>query len=121
MHNERMPFKPSESLLPLTPISFEILLAVVDQDLHGYAILQAVETRLAGKLPMRTGTIYRALARLMDEALIERADSAADDDPRRRYYRITPHGREAAKAEARRLADQVEAARAHRLLPGERR
>lgn len=122
MHNERMPFKPSESLLPLTPISFEILLSLLDDDRHGYAILQAVEGRLAGKLPLRTGTMYRALARLMDEGLIERTGGGADDnDPRRRYYAITALGRDTARAEARRLADQVEAARAHRLLPGTRK
>lgn len=116
-----MPFKPAESLLPLTPISFEILLSLHEGDLHGYAILQAVEARLAGKLPMRTGTIYRALARLLDEGLIRRTDAATDDDPRRRYYAITRLGRETAKAEAHRLADQVAAARAHRLLPGTRK
>jgi len=116
-----MPFKPSDSALPLTPISFEILLALLQGDLHGYAILQAVESRLTGKLPLRTGTIYRALARLMDEGLIERTGAVEDEDPRRRYYRITGHGRTTAKAEARRLADQVEAARAHRLLPESKR
>lgn len=122
MHNERMPFKPSQSLLPLTPISFEILLSLLDDDRHGYAILQAVEGRLAGKLPLRTGTMYRALARLMDEGLIERTGAGEDDnDPRRRYYAITALGRDTARAEARRLADQVEAARAHRLLPGTRK
>jgi DNA-binding PadR family transcriptional regulator len=115
-----MPFKPSDSALPLTPISFEILLALLQGESHGYAILQAVEGRLTGKLPLRTGTMYRALARLLDEGLIERA-GGADDDPRRRYYRITAHGRATAKAEARRLADQVEAARAHRLLPESKR
>ena len=116
-----MPFKPSDSLLPLTPISFEVLLALLHGDLHGYAILQAVETRLAGRLPLRTGTIYRALARLLDEGLIARTGATGDEDPRRRNYRITEHGRETAKAEARRLADQVEAARAQRLLPESRR
>lgn len=116
-----MPFKPSDALLPLTPISFEILLALMGGELHGYAILQAVEARLAGRLPLRTGTMYRALARLMDEALIERTGGTDDEDPRRRYYRITAHGRATAKAEARRLADQVEAARAHRLLPESKR
>ena len=116
-----MPFKPSDSALPLTPISFEILLALLQGDLHGYAILQAVEARLTGKLPLRTGTIYRALARLMDEGLIDRTHATDDEDPRRRYYRITALGRATAKAEARRLADQVEAARAHRLLPESKR
>jgi DNA-binding PadR family transcriptional regulator len=116
-----MPFKPSDSALPLTPISFEVLLALLDGDLHGYAILQAVEARLAGKLPLRTGTMYRALARLLDEKLIERSGSGAEADPRRRNYRITTHGRATARAEARRLADQVDAARAHRLLPESRK
>lgn len=116
-----MPFKPSDSVLPLTPISFEVLLALLGGELHGYAILQAVEERLAGKLPLRTGTMYRALARLMDEGLIERGDGSSDEDPRRRYYRITAFGRQTARAEAKRLADQVEAARAHRLLPESRR
>ena len=57
-------FAPAESPLPLTPISFEILLALIDEDRHGYAILQVVEARLGAVLPLRTGTIYRALARL---------------------------------------------------------
>src|SRR5215207_6332332 len=107
MHNARMPFRRPDSVLPLTPISFEIILALLEGDRHGYAILQAVESRLAGTLPLRTGTMYRALARLLDEELIERVDAAAGaggDDPRRRYYRITAHGRTVAKAEARRLA-----------------
>ena len=116
-----MPFKPSDSALPLTPISFEVLLGLLDGERHGYAILQAVEARLSGRLPLRTGTMYRALARLMEEGLIERAGSSSEEDPRRRYYRITAHGRATAKAEAQRLAEQVEAARAHRLLPEPKR
>ena len=116
-----MPFKPSDSLLPLTPISFEVLLALLDGERHGYAIFQAVEARLSGKLPLRTGPMYRALARLLDEGLIERAGSGSEEDPRRRYYRVTTLGRATARAEARRLADQVEAARAHRLLPEPKR
>jgi DNA-binding PadR family transcriptional regulator len=122
MHNELMPFRPPDASLPLTPISFEIILALLDGERHGYAILQAVEARLSGVLPMRTGTIYRALARLLEEGLIERSAAAADGvDIRRRYYRITTRGRAVGRAEARRLADQVEAARAHRLLPEARR
>ena len=122
MHNARMPFKSADSLLPLTPISFEILLALLDGERHGYAILQAVEARLSSTLPLRTGTVYRALARLLDEELTERSGGeGAGDDPRRRYYRITAHGRAVARAEARRLADQVAAARAHRLLPESKR
>ena len=58
MHNERMPFKPAESLLPLTPISFEILLSLSSEDRHGYAILQAVEGRLAGRLPLPSASLF---------------------------------------------------------------
>jgi DNA-binding PadR family transcriptional regulator len=116
-----MPFRPSESLLPLTPISFEILLALSDEDRHGCAILQAVEARLGARLPLRTGTMYRALARLLDEGLIDEVPGAPDDDARRRTYRITTEGRRIARADAERLADQVEAARARRLLPSSKK
>ncbi len=108
-----MPFKPPDALLPLTPVAFEILLALAGEDLHGYAILQAVDARLGGLLPLRTGTLYRSLARLLDDGLIEETEG----DERRRFYRITSHGREVAALEAERLAGQVAAARARRLLP----
>jgi DNA-binding PadR family transcriptional regulator len=113
-----MPFRSSSSLLPLTPIAFEILLALVEEDRHGYAILQAVDGRLRGKLPLRTGTLYRALARLVEDGLIEELESAPGTDERRRTYRITRHGRTLMRAEAERLADQVAAARSRKLLPG---
>ena len=115
-----MPFRPTEASLPLTPISFEILLALSAGERHGYAILQVVEQRLDGVLPMRTGTIYRALARLLAEGLIDRAAGDAGDE-RRRNYRLTTLGRKIARAEAERLAGQVAAARAGRLLPGTKR
>ncbi|HUL72399.1 MAG TPA: PadR family transcriptional regulator [Vicinamibacterales bacterium] len=119
-----MPFRPSDSALPLTPISFEILLALTDGDRHGYAILQHVESRTGGVLPMRTGTLYRALARLEEAGLIDLVDApqkppgVASDDERRRYYRITARGRQVARDEARRLAGQVAAARSRHLLSG---
>jgi DNA-binding PadR family transcriptional regulator len=119
-----MPYRPADAILPLTPLAFEILLALHDDDLHGYAILQVVEARSRGLLPLRTGTLYRALARLLDDGLIKEVPEPGQpsgDDDRRRYYRITPHGRDVARAEARRLADQVAAARARKLLPGPHR
>jgi DNA-binding PadR family transcriptional regulator len=112
-----MPFRARQSPLPLTPLSFEILLALIDRDQHGYAILQLVEGRAGSLLPVRTGTVYRALARLMAEGFIAEADGPDDNDERRRTYRITLAGRQIARAEAERLAGQVAAARAHRLLP----
>ena len=115
-----MPFKSPSSALPLTPVAFEILLALSASDLHGYAILQEVERRAGSSVPLRTGTLYRALARLLEDGLIEeRPSPAGETDERRRYYRLTDHGRATLSAEARRLADQVAAARAHRLLPKE--
>ncbi len=115
-----MPFRPADEVLPLTPLSFEILLALLDGERHGYAILQALESRLSPTLPLRTGTLYRALSRLLDEGLIEPSGADATDE-RRRYYRITARGRKIARAEAERLSDQVAAARRHRLLPEDRR
>ena len=116
-----MPFRARQSPLPLTPLSFEILLALLDRDQHGYAILQLVEARVGSLLPLRTGTVYRALARLLAEGLIAEADGPDGDDDRRRTYGITPAGRQIARAEAERLAGQVAAARAHRLLPAGRK
>ena len=113
-----MPFRSSDSSLPLTPISFEILLALTEGDRHGYAILQQVEARTAGLLPLRTGTLYRALARLEETGLIHLVDGPAADDERRRYYRITSKGRDIAREEAKRLEDQVAAARSRKLLSG---
>lgn len=112
-----MPFKSPDALLPLTPVAFEILLALAEGDLHGYAILQAVEARLSGMLPLRTGTLYRSLARLLDDGLIEEVEGGDSSDERRRYYGITSHGRAVAALEAERLAGQVAAARARRLMP----
>jgi DNA-binding PadR family transcriptional regulator len=113
-----MPFRSADSALPLTTIAFEILLALAEEDRHGYAILQSVEARLKGKLPLRTGTLYRALARLVDDGLIEELDGASEEDTRRRVYRLTKRGRTVARAETERLADQVAAARSRKLLPG---
>jgi DNA-binding PadR family transcriptional regulator len=113
-----MPFRRSESPLPLTPIAFEILLALADEPRHGYAILIAVESRLKGRLPLRTGTLYRALARLVEDGFIEEIPGLSGEDSRRRVYRMSKRGRAVARAETERLADQVSAARVRKLLPG---
>ena len=110
------------SVLLLTPIPFEILLGLADDDRHGYAILQDISERTAGEFRPHAGTLYRALARLVDEGWVEELDERPDpddDDERRRYYRLTTAGRRMAAAEATRLADQVRVARARKLLrPG---
>ena len=101
------------SVLPLTPVAFEILLALAEEDRHGYHIMQAVERRTDGRIALHAGTLYRALARLVDLRLIEELDERPDplSDGRRRYYRLTGFGRQVAQAEAERLDSQVRAAR----------
>jgi DNA-binding PadR family transcriptional regulator len=109
-----------ERFLPLTPVVFEMLLALAASDRHGYSIMQEVERRTDGRSVLHPGTLYRALGRLLDTGLIEEIDEPHarpdSDDERRRYYRLTPLGHRVARAEADRLASQVSAAR--RLLRG---
>jgi DNA-binding PadR family transcriptional regulator len=107
-----------ESNAPLTPAMFHVLLALAGDDLHGYAILKEVELRTAGEVKLSTGTLYGVIKRLLNEGLIieRRERPAAHDDERRRYYRLTPQGREVAAAEAQRLEKVVAIARARRLL-----
>ena len=108
----------TDAAAPLTPIAFDILLALLDGVAHGYAIMRAVEERSEGATSLHAGTLYRALSRLVDAGLIEELDEAPGEgsDERRRYYRVTAEGRRAAAAEARRLEAQLGAARAHGLL-----
>jgi len=104
---------------PLSPATFHVLLALAGEDLHGYAILKEVGQRTAGSVSLSTGTLYGILKRLLADGLIveRRARPAAqEDDERRRYYRLTPSGREVASAEAERLDHLVTEARARRLL-----
>ena len=109
------------SLIPLPPATFHILLAVADDDRHGYAIIQDVAVRTDGELKLSAGTLYRSIQRMMEQGLIaetrERPSPELDDE-RRRYYRITPFGRAVAQAEARRLTQLVKLARASGFVPG---
>jgi DNA-binding PadR family transcriptional regulator len=97
---------------------FHVLLALAGDDLHGYAILKEVDLRTAGEVKLSTGTLYGIIKRLLNEGLIVelRHRPAANDDERRRYYRLTPKGREIAALEAERLEKVVALARARRLL-----
>ena len=109
-----------EALLPLPLATFHILLALSDEDRHGYAILQEVERRTGGELRLSAGTLYRSIQRMLEDGLIaERRERPApdEDDERRRYYRITPLGSAAARAEAARLSALVRMARAKGLAP----
>jgi DNA-binding PadR family transcriptional regulator len=109
----------SNDHLPLKPADFHILLAFHDDDLHGYAIMQRVREESDGQVALELGSLYRLIARLHEAGLITPVrQRRADDDPRRRYYRITPLGRDVAAREARRLAGVVRLARSLRLLGG---
>jgi DNA-binding PadR family transcriptional regulator len=111
-HTKRSP----EQLLPLTAVAFEILLTLADGDAHGYHIMHAVEERTAGAIVLHPGTLYRALARLMDEELIEEQPGTESADARRRQYSLTGFGRAVAEAETARLHRQLTHAKARRLL-----
>ena len=108
-----------EQLLPLPPTTFHILLALFEEERHGYAIIQDVEARTEGELRLSAGTLYRTIARLVKQGLIAEVTRrrAAGDDPRRRYYRLTPFGVAVARAETRRLSQLVRMARAKGLKP----
>jgi DNA-binding PadR family transcriptional regulator len=113
MRYRRMP-EPGD-LLPLTEPAFHILLALADRELHGYGIILSVEDATAGKVRLRTGTLYTAVRRMVDDGLIEESAEVPDDD-RRRFYRLTPFGRAVARAEAKRVASLASLARSKGLL-----
>jgi DNA-binding PadR family transcriptional regulator len=103
----------------LSTLSFLILMVLADRDGHGYGIIKEIERRTDGGVQPGTGTLYTALQRLTNDDLIEEADSRPDigDDSRRRYYTLTPLGRETARGEASRLAHLVGLAVESDLLP----
>jgi len=108
------------ALLPLLPATFHILVALADEDRHGYAIIQDVAARTGGSIRLSPGTLYRSIQRMLEDGLIVETDerpSPEDDDERRRYYRLTPLGTAVAQAEAARLMDLVRMARARGLAP----
>ena len=109
----------SNSQAGLTPAMFNVLLALVDGEKHGYAILKEVDEQTQGKAHLSTGTLYGIIKRLLAEGLIaeSRTRPAAErDDARRRYYRVTESGREVAAAEAVRMEKLIARARAKRLI-----
>ena len=99
-----------ETLLPLSPAVFNILLALADGEKHGYAIMLEVEANTEGQVKMGPGTLYGSIKRMLKAGLIEECDERTDpkmDDQRRRYYRLTGLGRRVLRAESRRLVGQV--------------
>ena len=114
--------KTPESFLPLSNANFHILLALAQGERHGYAIMQDVREATDGSIRLGPGTLYRCLQGLLNETLIEelQPNSVADEDQRRRYYRLTTLGRHVLVAETQRLAAVVTLAakRVLQKLPG---
>ncbi len=104
----------------MTPLTYEILLALADEPRHGYGIIKEIEARGGEDDAPSTGAMYLALQRMHGEGLIEEdaGPRAEQEDGRRRYYRITTYGLERVEAESRRLARLVATARSKRLLGG---
>ena len=99
--------------LPLPPAQYHVLVALTAGDLHGYAIMQAVEGSSAGVVRMGPATLYGTLKRLVDDGLVEETARrpAIGDDQRRRYYQLTGLGREVCIAESDRHADLIRTTR----------
>jgi DNA-binding PadR family transcriptional regulator len=107
-----MPKKPLLSERPMAPAIFHILIALADQPLHGYGIMLDIAERSAGKVKLSPGTLYGSIKQMLEEGLIEELSSrAAKDDERRRYYRLTRDGREAARQEMARMSALLNHAR----------
>lgn len=110
---------PKQKLNPLPSAAFQILLALVGEDRHGYGIMREVEAQTSGRMRLGPGTLYGSIQTLVEERLIEEVDAREDGGPgreRRRYYRLTSAGRKLVRSEAERLADLVRVARSKKIL-----
>ena len=114
-------YKDVQSLLPLTPTVFHMLLALADGEKHGYGIMQTVEEETQGKMQIRTGSLYGSIRRMIEAGLIEEINERPDpelDDERRRYYGLTDFGRLVLTAEAARIAQAIVVIQDKHILGG---
>lgn len=109
------------SFLPLTAPEYHVLLALGDQALHGYAMMQALDAKTGGREALLPGTLYTTVARMVDRGLLEELAEPPDPaaDRRRRYYRVSALGRAVARAESGRLRRLLAVAERESLVPGE--
>jgi DNA-binding PadR family transcriptional regulator len=114
---------PKRKLDPLPSAAFHILLALADEDRHGYGIMRQVEEQSCGRMRLGPGTLYSSVQTLLEEKLIEEVDPPRGDDSpnaeRRRYYRLSSSGRKLARTEADRLAALLRVARASKIFRGD--
>ena len=108
--------KDVDRLLPLPPAVLHFLIALGEDEKHGYAVMQDVADRTEGKVRMSPGTLYGSIRKMLDDGLIEESFRAGDDE-RRRFYRVTRFGRAVAAAEAARLTALLRHARLNGLVP----
>ena len=106
---------PPVDQLPLTVPVFQILLSLVDRDLHGYAVIQDIDQRTDGEVRLTASTLYGALARMLDGGLVSELAAQAGQE-RRRCYRISRRGRALLRQEAERLARSAAWARSKHVL-----
>jgi DNA-binding PadR family transcriptional regulator len=98
----------------ISPAMFHVMVALADEDRHGYAIMKEVVQRTNGSVQLTASTLYGIVKRMLDDGWIAETTATAapaGDDPRRRYYRLTPLGRRVAHAEANRMAAVLKLAR----------
>ena len=106
-------------LLPITPLTLHVMLALADVDRHGYGIIKEVSERTNGRVELETGTLYAALKRMRDEGFLEvvpASERPPHEDRRRRTYRLTQLGKKVLRAEAERLTELVDVAIAKRVI-----
>lgn len=103
------PAESAESFLPVKPVVFQILLALAEQESHGYGVIQAVRDRSEGRIQLETGPFYRHLKKIMDGKLVVESDQRPPNDDKRRgaYYRLTRLGREVVSAETKRMTGLI--------------
>jgi DNA-binding PadR family transcriptional regulator len=112
-----------EGYLPLTPAVLDIMVALGEEEMHGYAIMREVRGRTQGRRRLAPGTLYRSLKQMHERGLLEESEERPEaglDDERRRYYRLTELGRKVALAEVERLEGLVSAARSKGFAPSGR-
>ena len=113
---------PKRKLDPLPAAAFQIMLALADGDLHGYAIMREVEEQTGGRLRLGPGTLYGSIQALLEGKLLEEVDRPGDTEEHResrRYYRLTVAGRKRTRSEAEKMADVLRVARARKILRGD--
>jgi DNA-binding PadR family transcriptional regulator len=111
---------PIRSFLPLTHVVYHVLLSLAVEARHGYGVIKDVEERTGGRLVLEAGTLYAAIKRLRDDALIEERATPSGEDARRRYYGLTELGLAVLQGESLRLEELVSLARGARILPAAR-